>query len=303
MAVIEIVNLEKAYPSSFGTRRIPVLKGINLSVESGEIYGFLGPNGAGKTTTIKCILGLLRPDSGEIRLLGESSHSLVSRKRLGFLPEQPNFYDYLSIRELLDFTARLFTIPKLQRRRKVEEVIHLVGLEGRAETKLRKCSKGMLQRAGLAQALVNDPQVLILDEPFSGLDPVGRKELRDLVLSLKQSGRTIFFSSHILQDMELMVDRVAIIFNGKIVREGNLSDLVTHSVKHYELVFSGISAQEITRAGLRAVPRKDRFLARAEKVETVNRMIRTIHELNGSVLSVNPVVLTLEDIFLEEIGR
>ncbi|MBN1196990.1 MAG: ABC transporter ATP-binding protein [Candidatus Aminicenantes bacterium] len=303
MAAIEIQGLEKSYPSTFGTRRIPVLRGINLTVEPGQIYGFLGPNGAGKTTTIKCMLGLLRPDRGNIRLLGRDSNSLESRRHLGFLPENPYFYEYLTIRELLGFTGRLFGMSPAERKRRVEEVLRQVGLWGREETKLGKCSKGMIQRAGLAQALVQDPEVLILDEPFSGLDPVGRKELRDLVLSLKHSGRTIFFSSHILQDMELMVDRVAIIINGRLVREGHLDELISRSVRHYELVVEGVDEKAAARAGLSGERRDNRTIIRVETLEEVNSKIRAVQSVSGRIAAMIPVKLTLEDIFMREVGK
>jgi len=303
MAAIEIKGLKKSYPSTFGTRRIPVLRGIDLSVEPGQIYGFLGPNGAGKTTTIKCILGLLTPDHGSIHLLGADSKSLHSRKRLGFLPENPYFYEYLTIRELFDFTGRLFAMPPAIRARRVDEVIRQVGLAGLENTKLGKCSKGMTQRAGLGQALVHDPEVLILDEPFSGLDPVGRKELRDLVLSLKQAGRTIFFSSHILQDMELMVDRAAIIIGGRIVREGRLEDLVSHTARCYELVFDGVDATAADRAGLQARRRDRHLVARAETLEAVNQKIRTVQQLDGRIVALIPLKLSLEEVFMQEVGR
>ncbi|HDP94881.1 MAG TPA: ABC transporter ATP-binding protein [Candidatus Aminicenantes bacterium] len=303
MAALEIRGLEKSYPSTFGTRRIPVLRGIDLTVAPGEIYGFLGPNGAGKTTTIKCILGLLRPDRGSIRLLGRDADSLESRRNLGFLPENPYFYEYLTIRELLHFTGRLFCMSGADRKRRVEEVLRQAGLWGREETKLGKCSKGMIQRAGLAQALVQDPEVLILDEPFSGLDPVGRKELRDLVLSLKSSGRTIFFSSHILQDMELMVDRVAIIINGRLVREGRLDELVSRSVRHYELVVDGVDEKDAARTGLAGERRDNHTIIRVESLEEVNQKIRAVHVLSGRIAAMIPVKLTLEDIFMREIGK
>ena len=303
MAAIEIKELEKSYPSTFGTRRIPVLRGIDLSVEPGMVYGFLGPNGAGKTTTIKCMVGLLRPDGGQIRLLGRDADTLECRRHLGFLPENPYFYDYLTIRELLNLSGRLFGMAPAERRRRVDEVIRQVGLWGREETRLRKCSKGMLQRTGLAQALVGDPEILILDEPFSGLDPVGRKELRDLVLSLKDSGRTIFFSSHILQDMELMVDRVAIIINGRIVREGHLDDLISATVRHYELVYAGVDETAAARIAPGTERRDSHFILRAQTLEEINGKIREIQSMGGRVEALVPVKLTLEDIFMHEVGK
>lgn len=193
MKALEIKNLKKTFKSNFLIKKYHVLKDINLNVEQGEVYGFLGPNGAGKTTTIKCILGITFPDAGEISLLGHPANTIESKKKLGFLPEQPYFYDYLTPVELLTFTGRLFGIPGPALAKRIQELIHRVGLEGKEHIKLKKFSKGMLQRIGLAQALVHNPELLILDEPFSGLDPIGRKELRDIILSLKEEGKTVFF--------------------------------------------------------------------------------------------------------------
>lgn len=224
MKALEIKGLKKSFRSNFLFKKSNILKGIDLDVEKGEIYGFLGPNGSGKTTTIKCVMGLLAPDAGEMRVNGQSATLIEARRRIGFLPENPHFYDYLTAREFLLFSASLFNIPEGEAGDKVAALIHRVGLSGQEDLKLRKFSKGMIQRLGLAQALVNDPDLLILDEPFSGLDPIGRKDLRLLILAFREQGKTVFFSSHILQDMELMVNRVGIIVDGAIRRQGRLWD-------------------------------------------------------------------------------
>lgn len=301
MKALEIKNLKKTFKSNFLIKKYHVLKDINLSVEQGEVYGFLGPNGAGKTTTIKCILGITFPDAGEISLLGHPANTIESKKKLGFLPEQPYFYDYLTPVELLTFTGRLFGIPNPSLAKRIQELIHRVGLEGKENIKLKKFSKGMLQRIGLAQALVHNPELLILDEPFSGLDPIGRKELRDIILSLKEEGKTVFFSSHILQDMELMVDKVGIITAGKTRKEGKLSELISLSVHNYEIVFTGVTEQVLTGNGLAFTLRDKDYIARADTKEETNRIIGIINRAGGNILSVTPSKMTLEDIFLREI--
>jgi len=225
MNELEVSNLKKSFRSNLLLKNIEVLKNVNIKVRKGSIYGFLGPNGAGKTTTIKSILGLVIPDSGVIKFEGAEIGSYKIREKLGFLPENPYYYDYLSGREILLFSGKIFSIEKNELNKRIDEIIEMVGLSGKENIKLKNYSKGMLQRIGLGQALVNDPSLLILDEPFSGLDPVGRKQLRDIILSLKERGKTVFFSSHILQDMELIVDDIGILIDGEISREGKLEDL------------------------------------------------------------------------------
>jgi ABC-2 type transport system ATP-binding protein len=225
MIELEVSNLKKSFRSNLLLKNIEVLKNVNIKVRKGSIYGFLGPNGAGKTTTIKSILGLVIPDSGVIKFEGIEIGSYKIREKLGFLPENPYYYDYLTGREMLLFSGKIFSIEKKELNKRIDDIIEMVGLSGKGNIKLKNYSKGMLQRIGLGQALVNDPSLLILDEPFSGLDPVGRKQLRDIILSLKERGKTVFFSSHILQDMELIVDDIGILINGEISREGKLDEL------------------------------------------------------------------------------
>ena len=300
MKALEIKGLKKAFRSNFLLKKYRILKGIDLDVEKGEIYGFLGPNGAGKTTTIKCVLGLLNPDAGEILIEGRPAHSREARRHTGFLPENPYFYDYLSARELLLFTASLFDLPAAEVRERIASLVHLVGLSGQEDLKLRKYSKGMIQRLGLAQAMIQDPNLLILDEPFSGLDPIGRKDLRTLILSLREQGKTIFFSSHILQDMEMMVDRVGIILNGSIRRQGKLSELLSRSTQYYEVVCENIADKELAKIQANFACRDGRFILTLASDADVNFIVESIIHNNGRIVAVTPVKMTLEDIFFSE---
>jgi len=300
MKALEIKDLNKSFHSNFLFKKYHVLKGINLNVEKGEIYGFLGPNGAGKTTTIKCILGLLFPDQGEILIDGQPAAAVASRCRIGFLPENPYFYDYLSARELLFFSAALFNLPAAEVRDRVAALIHQVGLSGHQDLKLRKFSKGMIQRLGLAQALIHNPDFLILDEPFSGLDPIGRKDLRTLILSLREQGKTIFFSSHILQDMEMMVDRVGIILNGSMRREGKLSELISRSTQYYEIICSHIAEKELAKIQANFACRDGQYSLTLASDSDINQVVESIIHNNGRIVAVNPVKMTLEDIFFNE---
>jgi len=301
MKALEITNLKKTFRSNFLIKKYHILKGIDLSVEQGEIYGFLGPNGAGKTTTIKCILGLIFPDEGEILINGLPSNSIAARTQIGFLPENPYFYDYLSASELLYFSASLFALPAAVARERVNLLINQVGLSGFEHLKLRKFSKGMIQRLGMAQALIQDPVCLILDEPFSGLDPIGRKEFRDLILNLKQQGKTIFFSSHILQDMEMMVDKVGIIINGRISRQGQLSEMIASSSRYHEIICSRISETQLAQINPNFVSRDNQFIITLDNEADINLVVESIIHNNGLVIAVNPVKKTLEDIFLNEL--
>lgn len=301
MRALEVKKLTKSFKSNFLMKKIEVLKNINISADVGQIYGFLGPNGAGKTTTIKCILRLLFPDSGEIFVLNQPYNTLAMRKKLGFLPEQPYFYDYLTARELLSFSASLFSIPKKQSSEISKKLIKQVGLEGKEDIKLRKYSKGMIQRVGLAQALINDPNILFLDEPFTGLDPIGRKELRDIIISLKNAGKTIFFSSHIIQDMEILVDKVGIILDGEIVKEGKLNDLIAHSIQYIEIVFTDVDEERINANNLKYILQDRNYIVRIKNTKTMNEIIEFVIMNKGKIVSVTPIKMTLEDIFLKEI--
>ncbi|MGZ7065891.1 MAG: ABC transporter ATP-binding protein, partial [Candidatus Aminicenantales bacterium] len=238
---IRIENLKKSFRLGFIPKTKEILKGISFSVKEGEIFGYLGPNGAGKTTTIKCLLGLIFPGEGTISIFGQPHLSARARQVLGFLPENPYFYDYLTAREFLAFYADLFGLGRDVKEERTGRLLKLVGLERAADLRLRKFSRGMLQRIGLAQALVNDPKLVILDEPLGGLDPLGRKEIRDIIVRFKQEGKTVFFTSHILQDIEMICDRVAIIVAGRVISQGALHDLISEKVLYTEATLSGFA--------------------------------------------------------------
>jgi ABC-2 type transport system ATP-binding protein len=223
--VIEIDHLEKTYRSLVKRRTVRALTDVTLEVGEGEVFGYLGSNGAGKTTTVKILLNLARPTHGHARILGHSPGGSV-RSRIGYLPEAPYFYDFLTPVELLTFYARVFGMSGSLRRRRIDETLELVGITDRRDSQLRSFSKGMTQRVGLAQALLNDPDVLFLDEPTSGLDPMGRREIRDIILALKARGKTVFLNSHLLSEVELVCDRVAILKRGQLMRVGKVDDLV-----------------------------------------------------------------------------
>src|SRR5262247_185331 len=227
MSVIEITNLTKDYEVGFWRKRkVRALDGLSLSIDGGQIFGFLGANGAGKTTTLKLLMRLIFPSGGSARILGHDIQDVSMHQRIGYLPENPYFYDYLTAREFLDYCAQIFGYPAATRRKRAADLMARVKLdEKRWDTQLRKFSKGMLQRVGLAQSLVNEPEIVFLDEPMSGLDPVGRREVRDLIASLRDDGKTVFMCSHILSDIEVLCDRVAILKHGQLAHVGALEEL------------------------------------------------------------------------------
>lgn len=303
--VIEIIDLTKDYEVGFfKKKKVRALDQLNLEVHRGEIFGFLGPNGAGKTTTLKLLMRLIYPTGGSARILGHSVDDVSTRARLGYLPENPYFYDYLSGRELLEYTAALFGIPPEQARQKGTELLGLVGLDAeRANRQLRKYSKGMLQRIGIAQALVNDPEIVFLDEPMSGLDPIGRREVRDLLLSLRAQGKTVFFSSHILSDVEALCDRAAILSQGRLVRCGTVYELTGVEDSAVEVVAVGIDPSSLDRfhkrvSSLRSASATPNgvHLVLADGNEVGDTLI-LIRECGGKLVSVNPRRASLEDIF------
>src|SRR6185436_1277770 len=251
MPVIEITNLTKDYEVGFWRKRkVRALDDLSLSIDRGQVFGFLGANGAGKTTTLKLLMRLIFPTTGRARILGHDIQDVSMHQRIGYLPENPYFYDYLTAREFLQYCGQLFGQEKAQRKQRTEEVLDLVRLEQKSwDKQLRKFSKGMLQRVGLAQALVNDPEVVFLDEPMSGLDPVGRRQVRDLIASLPARGKTVFMSSHILSDIEVLCDRVAIMQRGKLAHLGRLNELRQRAGKnnYVEVVATGTKAANLIR--------------------------------------------------------
>lgn len=301
--VLELRDVRKTFRPGFIPKKKEVLKGVSFTVAEGEIFGYLGPNGAGKTSTIKCVLGLIFPDAGTISLFGRSPLDSRAKEKLGFLPENPYFYDYLTAREFLDFYAQLFRIPRAERAGRINRLLHRVDLEQAADVPLRKFSRGMLQRIGLAQALINDPVFVILDEPLGGLDPLGRKEIRDIILGLREEGKTVLFTSHILQDIEMICDRVAIIVGGQIHNQGRLSDLISEKILFTEVTVSGVSDEVLARFGRRVSARNGRTLLKIDGEAGVQPLIDMVREQGGRIHALLPRTQTLEDIFVETVAR
>lgn len=303
--VIEIEGLCKDFRVGFWRRRTRVLHDLSLTVHRGEIFGYLGPNGAGKTTTLKLLTGLILPTAGTARLLGQDAMLVSAKQQIGFLPETPYFYDYLTGREFLDLCGRLFGLRRSLRRDRIARLLHLTALEEAADRQLRKYSKGMLQRLGLAQALINDPSLVILDEPMSGLDPLGRKAMRDIILDLKAEGRTIFFSSHILPDVEVLCDRVGILVSGRLRGVGRLDDILKARTESVELILDRVSSdlaivlRDLVQAPLLYQP--DGVLVRVPDQERADQALRAALESGARVVGMAPQRLTLEDHFLREV--
>src|SRR5437867_7093706 len=248
MAVIDIQNLTKDFEVGFWRKRpVRALDHLSLSVESGEVFGFLGPNGAGKTTTLKLLMNLIRPTSGCSRILGEPPDSVSMRRHIGYLPENPYFYDYLTAEEMLIYAGTLFGIRQPALGKKVELLLATVGLADQRKRQLRRFSKGMVQRVGIAQAIINNPQVVFLDEPMSGLDPLGRREVRQVIVSLRRKGVTVFFSSHILPDVEALCDRVAILNKGKLQQVGALHEILQVRIEGHEVILAGVPGDMIDK--------------------------------------------------------
>ncbi len=307
MLALEINNLTKDYSVGFWRKRmVRALDGLSLQVEVGEAFGFLGPNGAGKTTTLKILMRLIYPTAGEARILGRSLDDMQMRTRIGYLPEQPYFYDYLTAREFLLYCGKLFGLSKVETMRRTEQLLEKVGLADSADKHLRKFSKGMLQRVGLAQALINDPEVLFLDEPMSGLDPLGRREVRDLIAQLRAQGKTIFFSSHVLSDVEALCDHVAILNRGRLVEAGRLSEILCSRSSELETVVSGVN--ELALAELRAfavafTPTPEGARVRLRSDRELEYLLAIVHRAGGRLISANPVRESLEDLFVREVSE
>lgn len=301
---IEILGLQKTYKTGFWRKTEKIgLKPLSLEVRQGEIFGFLGPNGAGKTTTLKLLMGLIFPTSGTARILGTDWRVPEVHRRIGFLPEQPYFYDQLTARELLDYYGSLSGLPANGRSGKVASMLERVGLADSGDIQLRKFSKGMLQRVGIAQAILHDPEVVFLDEPMSGLDPLGRKEVRDLIQWLKQEGKTIFFSTHILSDAEALCDRIAVLHKGELRGTGAVAQLASRASNRVEIVWQGEEALGAIRA-LGASCNQAGEMMRGELEEGVlQRALDILKSSGGRLISVNPVRTSLEDYFLEQLGH
>jgi ABC-2 type transport system ATP-binding protein len=302
MATIEILGLEKTYSVGFWRKRPKcALRPLHLQIEDGEIFGFLGPNGAGKTTTLKLLMGLIYPTAGSARILGREVTSPWVKAQIGFLPEQPYFYDYLTARELLEYYGHLSGVPAKELSRTADEMLQRVGLPDVGGLQLRKFSKGMLQRVGIAQAILHNPRVVFLDEPMSGLDPMGRREVRDLMEQLKQEGKTVFFSTHILSDAEALCDRVAIIHLGELRGVGAVADLTSTVHGKVELIWQG-STVPVSLKALGAECHVSGDTVRAILSEEVqDAAIDALRRERLRLISVIPVRVSLEDYFVEKL--
>ncbi len=302
--IIHVRDIVKDFRPGFGIRKKRVLHGISFDVAAGEIFGFVGPNGAGKTTTLKVLMGLIRATSGSASILGHDVTETAFRREIGFLPENAYFYDYLTGRELLEFYARLSGVPAARRADRVSTLLDWVGLTDAAEVRVRAYSKGMAQRVGIAQALVHDPSVVFLDEPMSGLDPIGRKEIRDLIIRLRSEGKTVFMNTHILSDVEMVCDRVAIIVHGRIRYQGRTEEFLSDGEQMCEIVVAGVSSElaskleEDFEAPLRGVGERIEMRVKEKQVEAV---LAAVLEDRGQVMAVTPQRVSLESIFMDAV--
>ena len=302
MAAIQILGLEKTYSVGFWRKRPKIaVRPLHLTVEDGEIFGFLGPNGAGKTTTLKMLMGLVFPTGGSARILGRDMRNPDVKAEIGFLPEQPYFYDYLTARELLEYYGQLSGMTKKDIRAKVDTALRRVGLPDVGGLQLRKFSKGMLQRVGIAQAILHDPKLVFLDEPMSGLDPMGRREVRDLIQELKNQGKTIFFSTHILSDAEVLCDRVAVINRGELKGVGAVAELTSGMHGRVELIWRG----DRVPASLKAVALESHVSGDTTRVvvmeENQDTALDAVRKEGMRLISVTPVRATLEDYFMQQL--
>jgi ABC-2 type transport system ATP-binding protein len=302
--VLRADALGKTFRLGFFRRRVQAVKNVSFEVHRGEIFGFLGPNGAGKTTTLKMLMGLIFPSTGRAEVLGLPVPTLSAKRRLGYLPESPYFYDYLTPEEFLDFIGALCALPGAERRARANRLITRVGLDHARGRPLRKFSKGMLQRIGIAQALMGDPELVILDEPMTGLDPLGRKEVRDLILELRNEGKTVLFSTHILPDVEMTCDRVAIVIGGVLRNVGPLGALLSARLLSTEIVLrpppQGLAALALPAGTRRQVAGdRDLGLELPDDVD-IDGFLRAALAAGASILSVSPRRESLEDLFVRE---
>jgi ABC-2 type transport system ATP-binding protein len=301
---IEIDNLTKDYETGFWRKRkARALDGLSLTVESGQIFGFLGANGAGKTTTLKLLMRLIYPTGGTARILGRDINDVAMHARIGYLPENPYFYDYLTAREFMNYCGELFGLDRATRERRTNDLLTRVNLDPKGwDRQLRKFSKGMLQRVGLAQSLVNDPEIVFLDEPMSGLDPVGRREVRDLIASLRTQGKTVFMCSHILSDIEVLCDSVAILKHGCLAHAGSLAELRAGEMNLFEVIATGADPEILKQklgdgATVTITPSGLRIEVASER--EVDAVIAALRQAHGNLVSVQPVRQSLEELFLD----
>lgn len=302
--IVRVEGVIKDFRPGFGLVRKRVLHGVTFDVHDNEIFGFVGPNGAGKTTTLKILMGLIKPTEGSASILGSDVSESEFRHQIGFLPENPYFYPFLTAREILDFYARLSGVAASERTQRVDRLLGVVNLGHAMDSRLRTFSKGMLQRVGVAQALIHDPRVVFLDEPMSGLDPIGRKEIRDLILSLKAEGKTIFMNTHILPDVETICDRVAIIVKGQISHQGRIEDFLPESGRRSDIVLAGLppetaeQLEERFNTDMRGVG--ERIEIQIDEKD-VNGVLDSVIAVGAEIISVTAHRTSLEDVFLDAV--
>ena len=305
MPILELQSIHKSFRRGFWGVRTPILKGVDLAIEQGELFGFLGHNGAGKSTTMKIILGLLRPDQGHAMIFGEQGSSSRARARIGYLGEEVGLYPNLTAVETLLLAGELFRLPRQTARARAEALIEQVGLKHAGDRKTKQYSKGMRQRLGLATALINDPELLILDEPYSGLDPIGRRQLRELLLALKAQGKTIMMSSHIVPDVEAVCDRVGILADGVIARVLDLNATRAQNSGDVEVVIGGDEARRMVARdfGEHQVHANDSIsIVRSSTDHRLKALIDHVYAAGGRVLEVKPARSGLEDVFVDVVG-
>ncbi|HSG30012.1 MAG TPA: ABC transporter ATP-binding protein [Thermodesulfobacteriota bacterium] len=296
--VLRVDSLIKDFRKGFFRKKTRVLKNISFEVNQGEIFGVIGPNGAGKTVTFKSVMGFISPTSGNIKIFGQDNSKYLLKEKLGYLPENPYFYEYLTGFELLNYMGSLHGIHGKHLLDRINYLLDRVNLTKSAGVQLRKYSKGMLQRIGIAQAIINDPDFVIFDEPMSGLDPLGRREVRDLILELKNNGKTVILSSHILSDLEALCDRVCFIFHGEVVKQGNLADLLSEIESGYEAIIRKNSKVTQQLFGNNVViEQRGEFIALIFDEQHKNNILQSIHSNQIDLVSFHPIRKSLENIF------
>ncbi len=300
--MLNVTNLIKDYSTGFIKKTVRVLDGVSFAVNDGEIYGYVGPNGAGKTTTFKCILGFVSTTEGTIEVMDRSIEDVTVKNRVGYLPENPYFYDYLTGEELLRYMGELHGMESTALSKRIDELLEKVNMTHARKIQLRKYSKGMLQRVGVAQALINDPELLILDEPMSGLDPIGRREIKDLILEQKAKGKTILLSSHMLADVEALCDRVGVIMHGKVVSEGIIGDLLEEIHTDYEMLIKANEAelkQKVANLTVDIENRGEMLVLKFDE-DLKPQVMNALNDLEVDIVSLSPLRRSLEGYFVEE---
>lgn len=308
MKILEVSNVKKIYKTQFPFKTFVALKRISFDVLENEIFGFLGPNGAGKSTTLKIIMGILKPTEGTVSIFGKNIFEKSVRERIGFLPENPSFYPFLTAYETLEHIGTLFNIQKQILSDRIKTLISLVGLENSINSKVGTFSKGMVQRLGIAVALINDPQLLILDEPMSGLDPIGRKEIKDIIITAKKRGKTVIFSTHILPDIEMIADKVCVINKGEIVGTGYVHEIIKREIKEIDIeIFSNEEILEKIKkfkeiSKFFSIHEKKVFIT-VEKEDVASEIVKIVNENGGKIVSFIPREFSLEDYFMKLMER